>query len=639
MESLLANANAKQLQAKQLADSTTVITAEGKKKAADAFSKAKRALNDALNRGEKRVQGYLTKLRDFKVLDPACGSGNFLYLALQTLKDLEHRAILEAHALGMPRQFPAVGPEAVHGVELNPYAAELARVTVWIGEIQWMLQHGYNLNRHPVLRPLDTIEQRDAVINRDGSEPEWPAVNVIVGNPPFLGDKKMLGELGKDYVEKLRGLYVGRVPGGADLVCYWFEKARAQIEAGNAHQAGLVATNSIRGGANRTVLDRITENGRIFNAWSDEPWINEGAAVRVSLVCFGSADSARLDGKTVPTIHADLTAGGDGHGGDLTSAQRLKSNIGISYIGPQKNGPFDITGSTARTWLTLPNPHGKPNSVVVRPWSNGMDITRRPSDTWIVDFGGEMGENEAVLFETPFAHITEHVKPERVKNNRPVRAKYWWRHGEIMPAMRAALGQLPRYIGTPRVSKYRFFVWLPTAVLPDCQVVAIARSDDTTFGVLQSRLHELWSLGLCTWLGKGNDPRYTPTTTFETFPFPTGVLTDSDPDSRFPVVAAAARRLNELRENWLNPPGWVERVPEVVAGYPDRLIAKPEYAAELKNRTLTNLYNLSPAWLAHAHTELDHTVAEAYGWTDYSAAMSDEEILTRLLELNRQQRE
>lgn len=210
--------------------------------------------------------GFLERLRLFRVLDPACGSGNFLYLALQTLKDLEHQAILEAEALGLPRQFPSVGPEAVHGIELNPYAAELARVTVWIGEIQWMIQHGYGHSTNPILRPLDTIEQRDAVLNEDGTEAEWPAADVIIGNPPFLGGSKLLSGLGDNYTQTLRTCYQGRVPGGADLVCYWFEKARAQIEAEKSARAALVATNSIRGGANRKVLERINETGRIFHA-------------------------------------------------------------------------------------------------------------------------------------------------------------------------------------------------------------------------------------------------------------------------------------------------------------------------------------------------------------------------------------
>lgn len=170
-------------------------------------------------------------------------------------------------------------------------------------------------------------------------------------------------------------------------------------------------------------------------------------------------------------------------------------------------------------------------------------------------------------------------------------------------------------------------------------MVAIAREDDATLGILHSRFHELWSLGLCTWLGVGNDPRYTPTTTFETFPFPAG-MTPRDTANGVPqgtlaeAIAAAAKSLNELRETWLNPPEWTERIPEVVPGYPDRIVAKPGHEADLKKRTLTNLYNQRPAWLDNAHKALDAAVAAAYGWTDYTPEMPDDEILRRLLALN-----
>ena len=143
------------------------------------------------------LQGFLERLRTFRVLDPACGSGNFLYLALRTLKDIEHQVMLEAETLGLQRGFPAVGPEAVLGIEINPYAAELARLTVWIGEIQWMLGHGYSLNDQPILKPLDTIECRDALLNPDGTEATWPTADAIVGNPPFLGGSKLLRGTGR----------------------------------------------------------------------------------------------------------------------------------------------------------------------------------------------------------------------------------------------------------------------------------------------------------------------------------------------------------------------------------------------------------------------------------------------------------
>ena len=228
------------------------------------------------------------------MLDPACGSGNFLYLALQALKDLEHRVQLEAEALGFQRAFPEVGPANVKGIEINPYAAELARVSVWIGEIQWMRRNGFGEARNPILKPLDTIECRDAILAPDNLEPEWPAADVVIGNPPFLGGKLLITHLGEDYVSRMFSTYAGRVPAEADLVCYWFEKAGRHIASAQAARAGLVATNSIRGGANRRALQAAVNGRRIFEAWSDEPWVIYGAAVRVSLICFSHADAESM---------------------------------------------------------------------------------------------------------------------------------------------------------------------------------------------------------------------------------------------------------------------------------------------------------------------------------------------------------
>ena len=611
--------------------------------------------------------GFIARLRDYRVLDPACGSGNFLYLALKALKDLEHRANLEAEALGLHRELVIeTSPANVLGIELNPYAAELARVTVWIGEIQWMLAHGYSLRRDPILRSLDHIENRDAVLAFrpiDGRseiycEPLWPEADAIVGNPPFLGDKKMRAELGDEYTNALRRQYDGRVPGGADLVTYWFEKARAQVEAGKARRVGLVATNSIRGGASRNVLERILATAPIFEAWSDEPWVNNGAAVRVSLVCFGTVGAAprrdaagehraeggaptriaMLDGQPVASIHADLTAGHTGSLIDLTQAKKLPENAGTAYLGIQKTGPFEISGELGRGWLAHPNPHGKPNSLVVRPWNNGIDITRRNQDNWIIDFGTDMPESEASLFELPFAHALQHVKPTRVGKREKRTNEMWWIFQWSRPVMRAAIAGLPRFIVTPEVSKHRVFKWMVASVVPDKNLTVIARSDDTTFGILHSRFHELWSLRLGTSLE--DRPRYTPTTTFETFPFPAGLTPrDTPAGPHAEAIAAAAKKLNDLREAWLNPPEWVDwvRTPEEeTAGFPPRPVAKPGHEADLKKRTLTNLYNARPAWLDHAHRELDAAVAAAYGWADYTPEMPDEEILRRLLALNRE---
>ena len=595
------------------------------------------------NEAERRYRAFLNRLRAFTVLDPACGSGNFLYLALQALKDLEHRVQFEAEALGFQRAFPEIGPANVKGIEINPYAAELARVSVWIGEIQWMRRNGFSEARDPILKPLDTIECRDAILTADGTEPDWPEADVVIGNPPFLGGKLLITHLGEDYVSRMFAAYAGRVPAEADLVCYWFVKGGQQIASGKAQRAGLVATNSIRGHANRRALQAATDKRRIFEAWSDEPWVVDGAAVRVSLVCFSRADDesvteTRLDGQSFDEIYTDLTARRGADGVDLTRATRLPVNAGVAFMGDTKGGPFDVPGELAREWLRLPaNPNGRTNADVLKPWINGMDLTRRPTGKWIVDFGWTMSDREAALYEAPFRWVQEHVHPMRLVNRREAYREYWWRHVEPRRGMWRALDGLARYIATPCVAKHRLFDWRDVRICPDHKLIVVARDDDATFGVLHSRFHEIWSLRLCSWHGKGNDPSYTPTTTFETFPFPPGLTPDipaadhaSDPHSM--AVDLEARRLIELRDRWLNPPEWVEWIDEPVPGYPKRPIPRDEDAARaLKKRTLTNLYNARPQWLVDAHAALDATVAAAYGW---SADISDDEVLRELLALN-----
>ena len=626
------------------------------------------------------------------------------------------------------------------------------------------------------------------------TEAAWPKADVVIGNPPFLGGSKKRRELGDAYFAALDTVFAGRVPGGADLVCYWFDKARVQIQSGQLQSAGLVATQALRAGANRTVLERLLQTptsehncdhdnrnlqhastgktrdrqasgqlgdehlprqqtgnfaaspahrsggievddrpdarGRdlagaqdlllgksltIFNAWADEPWVNNGAAVRVSLVCFGvGAPSAERNGQAVACIHADLTSG---DGLDLTLARPLPENTNASFEGTKKYGNFDISGQLARQWLALPNPHGQSNARVIKPWRNGQDLSQRPSDTWIVDFGASLSEADASLFETPFTHVLQQVKPARLKAKLP---NHWWLHERARVAMRQALQDLPRYIATTRVSKHRHFSFLHASVLPDTRLNVIARADDTTFGILSARIHEVWSLAQASMHGVGNDPTYNAKSCFETFPFPAG-LTPADtahqqtetvaggaliaaaflepnqppaltqqaqaatetiaPSGQPPTqagagcrpgaisksaayeppacapslptsslrnqaiaIAQAAKRLNDLRNNWLNPPEWTHKVPEVTplgmdqSPYPDRIEAKHGISEAdmkaLQKRTLTNLYNLAPAWLTLAHQQLDAAVASAYGWNDYCVTTSDDNILKRLLALN-----
>jgi type II restriction/modification system DNA methylase subunit YeeA len=583
---------------------------------------------------------FLERLRSFRVLDPACGSGNFLYLSLHELKNLEHRANLDAEALGLPRRPPRVGPQCVKGIEINPFAAELARVSVWIGEIQWMKRNGFDAARNPILKPLETIECRDALLNVDGTEADWPKTDVIVGNPPFLGRTFLREGLGDREVNRLYRAFIGKVSPEADLVCYWFAKAWIECKVGNTQRVGLVATNSIRSGANRTVIGPIAAEGKIFNAWADEPWVVDGADVRVSLIAFGQSGTRPwLNGQEVTVINADLTA----RRVDLTSAQTLAENRRTSFQGTTKGGAFEVDRRTAEAWLQLPvNVNGQPNSRVLHPITSGGDIVRRSELGWAIDFDACDSESEASKYEAPFGYILEHVRPIRTDPSRTKREAYrlnWWRFAEGRPSIRAWLQTGRRYIGTPKVSRHRVFVWLPATTLPDNLVIAILRDDDACFGILSSRHHVAWSIAMGAWIGVGNDPTYTPTSSFETFPFPEGLTpnipaADYTGDPRAIAIAEAAKELNRLRENWLNPEDLVDRVPEVVPGYPDRIVPKDDKAAAtLKKRTLTNLYNERPAWLDHAHRKLDEAVAAAYGWP---ANLSDEEILERLFKLNQE---
>ncbi|UFN49402.1 class I SAM-dependent DNA methyltransferase [Roseomonas sp. OT10] len=626
-------------------EAVTGETVKARKALAREGERRRRRMAELGTRATDTLEVFRKRLRDFRVLDPACGSGNFLYVALLALKDLEARVLAEAAALGLATGFPEVGPEAVLGIEVNPFAAELARVSVWIGHIQWARRNGYPMPDNPVLRALDTIECRDAVLATDADGRPvpaiWPAADTIVGNPPFVGGKVMRRRLTDSYVDRLFAAYAGRVPAEADFVCYWFDGTREAVAQGRARRAGLVATNSIRGGVNREVLDGLLRLLPVRAAWSDEPWLLDGAAVRVSIVCVGpEADGPRsLDGKAVAgPIFADLTAAG----ADLTSAASLPENAGVCFMGTTKVGPFDVDGATARSWLAMPpNANGRPNSDVVRPWRNGLHILRRADDAWVVDFGATMGEAEAAYYAAPFAHVVREVKPMRDGQKRDGYRLAWWRHGEARSGMRRALAGLPRYIVTPRVAKHRIFAWLDAAVVPDCQLIVVARSDDATFGILHSRFHEAWSLRKGTHLE--DRPRYTPTTTFETFPFPAGLAPNVSPgeasaDPRRQAIASAAGALTAARDRWLNPAELVMALPEPTPGLPPRLVPRDAAAeAALRKRTLTALYNTrgqpEGAWLDGLHSTLDAAVAAAYGWP---ADIPEAEALARLLELNHQ---
>jgi len=641
------------------------------------WAELRRALLPAYNKGKgnpaqrERLAKFQKKLASITVLDPACGSGNFLYVSLQSLLSLEKEVIAFATQLGFSFK-PQANVQQLKAIEINAYAFELAQVSVQIGYLQWRRDNGFDNDRSPVLQNLDGFENKDALLNQTFrkkpkslkeaqaeehgeddtvkvyTERAWSECDVIVGNPPFLGGKLLRRELGDAYVDAIFENFSDRVRPEADLCCYWFEKAREQIELRKCRRAGLLATQGIRGGANREVLKRIKEAGDIFYAVSDREWILAGANVHVSMVGFddGSEIFRILDGKRVQVINPNLTATAD-----VTAAAELQANLDVAFMGTTKGGAFDISEALALEFLRAPNPHGKPNSDVVVPWVNGMDLTQRPSGTWIIDYGVGLSEANAAQFELPFEYVRKNIKPERETNNRETYRRLWWRHVEARPAMRAALAPLKRFLCTTRVSKHRLFVWLQAPTLPDSATFAFGRAADFFFGVVQSHAHEVWARMQGTQVRERESGfRYTPTTCFENFPLPIPTPAQET------TIAVAAKELNELRERWLNPPEWtVERILEFPgsvngpwARYIDRSTLNPQLsnglvryprleprdadcAAKLKKRTLTNLYNERPTWLDLAHKKLDAAVAAAYAWP---ADLTDEQILERLLALN-----
>jgi hypothetical protein len=403
---------------------------------------------------------------------------------------------------------------------------------------------------------------------------------------------------------------------------------------------------------NRITLERIIETANIFYAWSDRSWILDGAAVRVSIVGFNNEQDGvkYLDGEVVQSINADLTSDVN-----LTEAKKLIENKNISFRGIFRIGPFDIDAQTARKLLrsSSNNPNNFQNSDVVKPWMNGSDVTGRSRDMWIIDFN-DMSLDDAQKYVNPFEYVKEHVKPVRDKTRRKRRRENWWIFGEHAPGMRNAIAELDRFIITAQVAKFRLFTWAEHPTIPDQKLIVIARDDDYFFGVLHSRLHEMWSLRMGSWIGKGNDSTYTPSTSFQTFPFPwpPGQEPAEADDPRVAAIGHWARALVNWRDAWLNPPR-------------DGLYAGlgAAYDKMLKKRTLTNLYNglvyyrqtvkaghlfdpdefdkvtrqsVSRAdiqELDDIHAALDTAVLDTYGWPH---DLSDEQILEHLLALNLQ---
>jgi hypothetical protein len=593
--------------------------------------------DDAINHN---LQGFDHRLAAVRILDPACGSGNFLYTAIRQVLELEREVIEFAARPEIGQTFlPRVHPRQVAGLELDPFAAELAQVVIWIGYLQWMHDYSFAIHRDPILDKFHNIECRDAIL--DLSNPklpvpaEWPEADFIIGNPPFLGSKLFRHNgLPDEYIEAMYKAYA--LPGNSDLCCYWFARAQQELARHPSLRVGLLATQGIRGVDNRTVLEKIKQTGDIFMAWSDRDWVLDGANVHVSIIGFDSGieKSRTLDGQTVAYINADLTAEED-----AAKAKVLPENAGIYRRPPEKGAKFEMGHEQACEMLKAPNPNGRPNSEVLRPWINADALVKSRQAFWIVDFPPELSEALASQYERPFAHVLSNVHDFRMKNRDPRLRQLWWLYRRTGEGVRAAACVMPRFLCTPMVSKHRVFVWLPSTTQPDKTITVFARSDDYFFGVLHSSIHELWSRRMGTQLREVESGfRYTPTTCFETFPLPW-------PPGKEPAapnadrIGEAARDLNDQRERWLNPPEWIDPIAQGIdsadsfADVPPEarpvirqsfIMAAAAKDPRLKKRTLTNLYNERSTWLRLAHEKLDRAVLAAYAAADPQGGWSED---------------
>ena len=531
------------------------------------------------------------ELQNYRVLDPACGSGNFLYIAYQELKQIEQKLLDKmAERRKSPReqlQMGFVTPNQFFGIDNNPFAVELARVTLMIARKVAIDRLGLQ-DYEPAL-PLDTLDKN--IVCQDALFTEWPKADAIIGNPPFLGGSRMRLELGDEYAEKVFRKFA-HIRAQVDFASYWFRLAHEHI--GETGRAGLVATNSISQGKSRSVtLEYITEeNGYIHEAISTQPWSGE-AVVYVSLVNWSKEkpDHYYLDNKRVSKINSSLTSDVD-----LTIALRLSANRNMSFIGVQPNAKgFLIEENQAKAWIDS----DPKNQEVLRPFSMGSDLAGNPHgkpDRWIIDFANmniEAVNNYKLLFE----HTKLYVKPEREANREAVLREKWWRFKRTNEALRTAVKELSFYFATPRVSKWTIFVPFQPEWLPGDLNVVVSSNDYYLLGLLTSNLHRLWARAKSSTL-KG-DTRYTPSTCFETFPFP------QTPSVKIvQQIRAKALELHQYRSDQMEQKQW----------------------------GITKLYNAyfhEPAsQLYKLHKQLDALVLQAYGFDP------TDDLLEKLLALN-----
>ncbi|BAU13564.1 DNA modification methyltransferase related protein [Leptolyngbya sp. NIES-3755] len=534
----------------------------------------------------KQIQALHRKLQTYRVLDPACGSGNFLYVAYQELKRVEKRLLDRTSEMGGSTQLQIgglVSPNQFFGMDTNLFAVQLARVTMMIA--RKIAIDTFKLTESAL--PLDTLDHN--IVCQDALFSEWTKADAIIGNPPFLGGKKIKSELGQDYAEKLYKQFPD-VKGQPDYCVFWFRKAADLIDENG--RVGFVGTNSIAQNTSRVAsLDYVVEKGgQIHNAISTQPWSGE-ANVHVSMVNWARKSPQKyvLDKAEVDFISTSLKC-------ELSviSAFQLGANKQISFQACELGSKgFIVSETQAKCWIS----QDLKNVQVLKPMVDGRSLVNplEPLD-WVVDFA-DMDIEEASEYTLPFLWIKQKVKPEREHNSSKSVRENWWRFRRISPVLRQKISGLSCYFATPKVSKYVIFQPVSTTNLPCEANMVIASEDFYVLGILTSIVHRTWVKAQSSTLE--DRTRYTNTTCFETFPFPQTVTR-----SLIQEIRGTMQDLHEYRSDLMNRRGW----------------------------GITKLYNdyfhEPSSRLCKLHQLLDKLVLQAYQFTP------NDQLLDRLLTLN-----
>ena len=593
------------------------------------------------------VRAFHDRLSTTRVLDPACGTGNFLYVSMELLLRLEADVLVLMEQLGGEAE-PRVGPQQFYGLELNPRAAVIAELVLWIGWLRWRMTNDPDNVPEPVLRKTEVINfgghaGYDAVLRRKPSGepdtdnpmlPDWPEAEFIVGNPPFIGGKDLRARLGGDYAETLWRANP-RVPRSADFVMQWWDRAAHLLTTAGTplRRFGYVTTNSITQEFSRRVMERYLEGNRasLVMAIPDHPWTKatrEAAAVRIAMTVVETGTSKgilvevlREEGldrddpqigtaEFLATIHADLSSGAN-----IGEAVPLRANLGLSSAGVKLHGAGFIVTRQEAEHLGLGKREGLDSYI--RPYLNGRDVMQRSRGVMVIDLFGLEEHEVRQRFPELYQHLLAAVKPERDLNRRDSYRRLWWVHGEPRKDLRPALAGLTRYIATVETSKHRVFQFVDTSIVPDNMLVAIASDRAFHLGVLQSRIHVLWSLGTGGTLE--DRPRYTKSNIFDPFPFPAAspeevaridsLAEELDATRKLAIAETSSLSLTELYN-----------LRDRVRGGTDMDLVEQARARSARAAIIDRL-----------HEQLNEAVAAAYGWP---ANLPPSEIVARLVALN-----